>query len=308
VALLGIGISANTLIFSAVNALLLRSLPVAHPGNLVRIVEVHANGFVTWELPYGFCDAIPARAAGLSDVICQGEADLGMSDATSTERVRVHFVSPNFFSSLGVNAYLGRALTTDDARTSAMTAVLSYGFWQSHFGGDRNILGRRITLAGKSFIIVGVTPEWFNGLTVDTSPALRVPAAIAKIVLHPPPGMSPSAVPMFAEIFARLRDGVRLERADAEIDPQLHEAYEDEANRFFGISKTIAPDANIAVSRIRLESVATGISNLRVSFSHGLQVLMAAVGLILLMACANVAALLLAQSATRAQESKFAPL
>src|SRR5258708_26762437 len=121
--LLAVGISANTLIFSVVNALLLRPLPVSHPENLVRLVEVHPNDFVTWDLPYNLCDAVASRDPSLSDVICQGEADVAFSDGTSTERVRVHLVSANFFSSLGVHAHAGRLLTAEDERTAAMTGV-----------------------------------------------------------------------------------------------------------------------------------------------------------------------------------------
>src|ERR1035437_1061653 len=118
VLLLAIGISANTLIFSVVNALFLRPLPVSHPENLMRLIEVHPNDFITWDLPYSRCDAIADRDADLSEVICQGEADVAASDGTVTERVRVHLVSPNFFSSRGVHAYLGRVLSVEDERTA----------------------------------------------------------------------------------------------------------------------------------------------------------------------------------------------
>src|SRR5882724_12834636 len=106
--LLAVGISANTLIFSLVNALLLRPLPVSHPENLVRLVDVHPNDFVTWDLPYGLCDELASRVVTISEAICQGETDVAFSDGASTERARVHLVSPNFFSSLGARAYLGR--------------------------------------------------------------------------------------------------------------------------------------------------------------------------------------------------------
>src|SRR5271154_685756 len=128
--LLAIGISANTLIFSVVNAVLLRPLPVSHPEDLVRLVEVHPNDFVTWDLPYNFCDAAASRDADFSAVICQGEGDVGFRYGSSTERVRVHLVSPNFFSSLGVHPYLGRVLTAEDERARAQNVVLSYDFWR----------------------------------------------------------------------------------------------------------------------------------------------------------------------------------
>src|SRR5260370_23308840 len=128
--LLAIGISANTLIFSVVDALLLRPLPVAHPENLVRLIELHPTNFVTWELPYGVCEALASKGTSFSDVFCEGEADLAFSDGAATERERVHLVSPNFFPSLGVRAHLGRVLNADDERTRAMNAVLSYDFWE----------------------------------------------------------------------------------------------------------------------------------------------------------------------------------
>src|ERR1051325_5392950 len=118
--LLAAGISANTLIFSVIDALLLRPLPVSHPENLVRLIELHPTNFVTWDLPYGLCEALAAKTTAVSDVICEGTADLAFSDEISTDRERVHLVSPNYFSFLGVHAYLGRVLNADDDRTRAM--------------------------------------------------------------------------------------------------------------------------------------------------------------------------------------------
>lgn len=303
--LLAIGISANTLIFSVVDALLLRPLPVSHPENLVRLVEVHPNDFVTWELPYGFCDAVAARDADLSEVICQGEVDVAFSDGNSTERVRVHLVSPNFFASLGAQAYLGRVLTPEDERSGAMNAVLSYGFWHNRLRGDTSVLGRSLNLSGHSFTIVGVSPETFNGLTADTSPAIRVPAAVDRALVTPYEGMKPGARPLFAQaigaqVFGRLRSGVPFERASAQADSLLRAAYQEELDKVF------PPEPGAAKSpinsRLQLESVATGVSTLRGQFSRGLEVLMAGVALLLLMTCANVAGLLLARSTARAQE------
>src|SRR5260370_13332868 len=98
--LLAIGISANTLIFSVVDALLLRPLPVAHPEQLVRLIEVHPTGFVTFELPYGVYQALAERRSGMSEALAEGEADVPFSDGASIERERIHLVSPNYLSSL----------------------------------------------------------------------------------------------------------------------------------------------------------------------------------------------------------------
>ncbi len=301
VLLLAIGIGANTLIFSAVNALLLKPLPVAHPENLVRIVEVHPNGFVTWDLPYDFCADAGARNADFSAVICQGEGDIAFRDANSTERVRVHLVSPNFFSSLGVGAALGRVLNAEDEHTRAQVAVASYDFWHRRLGAGRTVVGRKIILVGHPFVIVGVSPEGFNGLAADTSPDLRVPASVDRLLIPRPDGLSPHARPLFAQIFARLKDGVPLARANSEADPLLLAAEEQEVAEMFARANG-PPPREPTGSHLRLEPVSNGVSTLREQLSHSLELLMAGVALLLLMACANVAGLLLARSAGRAQE------
>ncbi len=300
--LLAVGISANTLIYSVVDALLLRAPAVSHPENLVRLIEAHPNDFITWDLPYKLCDALAAKDASVSEAICQGQTDVAFSDGSSTERVRVHLVSPNFFSSLGVHAYLGRVLNADDERTAAPNAVLSYAFWKRRFRGDTSIPGRGIVLGGHPFTIVGVTPEAFNGLAIETSPDIRVPAAVDRSIIQPIDGMKPGADPLSGQIFARLRAGVPFARASAEVDPLLHETFQDLLDQIFPPEKGAAPDSNVRRSHLRLESIATGVSMLRAQFSRGLEVLMAGVALLLLMACANVAGLLLARSTVRAQE------
>ncbi len=299
--LLAVGISANTLIFSMVNALLLRPLPVSHPENLVRLVEVHPNGFTTWDLPYNFCDAASSDR-DLAEVICQGQADVAFSDGTSTERVRVHLVSPNFFQSLGVSAYIGRVLTAEDEHSAAMNAVVSYNFWQRRLKGDASVLGRSIVLGGHPFTIVGVTSLAFNGLSVDTGPDVRVPAAADRLLVKPSSDVNSTARPLFAEIFARLGNNVTLERADADVDALLHSAYEDEIHKIFPPAKGTAPAKSVISSRLRLECIAHGVSTLLAQFSRSLEVLMAGVALLLLMACANVAGLLLGRSAARSYE------
>ncbi len=297
--LLAVGISANTLVFSVVNALLLKPLPVAHPENLVRLVEVHPNEFLTWDLPYDFCEGVGARDSDLAEVLCQGEADVGFRRGDFTERVRVHFVSPNFFSSLGVKAHLGRLLNVDDERTRAMNAVVSYDFWKRRLGGDASAIGRSITLSGQALTVVGVSPAGFNGLTVETEPEVRVPASVDRFLVQRHGEMSPKARPLYAQVFGRLRSGVPLQRASAEADALLHRSYQEETDKIFPPDKT---DASEIKSRLRLESIANGVSTLRTQFSRSLEVLMAGVALLLLMACANVGGLLLARASTREQE------
>ncbi len=196
--------------------------------------------------------------------------------------------------------YLGRVLTAEDERARAQNVVLGYDFWQRKFARGAAVVGRKIVLGGHPFTIAGVTPEAFNGLAADTSPDLRVPASVDRLLISPAGDIAPGARPLFAQVFGRLRSGVSFERANADVDPSLHATLTAAVDKFYG-TKTPAP-AGALQSRLRLESIVNGVSTLRTQFSRGLELLMAGVALLLLMACANVAGLLLARSAARAQE------
>lgn len=301
--LLGIGISANTLIFSVVDALLLRQLPVTRPEELVRIVEVHSTGFETWELLHGQCAELARRSTMLRDVICQAGIDAALTEPSSTERVRVHAVPAHFFSSLGAGARLGRVIGPGDDRAATPPAVLSYGFWQRRYQGDPSTVGRTVVLHGHPFQVVGVTPREFNGFAADTSPDLRVPLECDRLLLDAGDvrdengygygGRAP------VEVYARLRPGVSLAAAQSETEAQLVAAYDALLT-----SPKITPDRRKALldTNYRVQPIANGVSTLRNQFARGLTLLMAGVGLLLALACINVAGLVLARAAAREQE------
>ncbi len=149
--LLGIGIGANTLIFSFFDALPLRRLPVPHPEQLVRLIELRFNGFTTWDFPFELYEQLASHASSLRAVLCQGDLDVAFKDGESTERIRVNAVSTNFFGALGIHAQLGRVLGQDDEKAGVTHAVLSRDFWQRRFAGSTSVIGRSINLNGCAF-------------------------------------------------------------------------------------------------------------------------------------------------------------
>src|SRR5579884_2214346 len=221
VLLLAAGISANTLIFSFIDAVLLRRLPVKEPDTLARLVELHPKNFLTWEFPKPICENAAQLDMDFAEVICQGEAYLPLRSGSATERIRVHLVSPNFFSSLGVGAYLGRTLRDEDERRRAPVAVISYDFWQREFRGDRTVIGRKVHVGNAALTIVGVSPPQFTGFSLETSPDLRVPLSIEFVLLGPDENAKHSERG-FVEIYARLRRGSDREKAGARVDTALH--------------------------------------------------------------------------------------
>ena len=292
--LLGIGIGANTLIFSVVDAILLRPLPIAHPENLVRLVEVNPNNFLTWTFPLELCQNFPAKA-NLTGIVCQGDIDTGFEHLGDIQRIRVEAVSPNFFTTLNLIPAQGRPLLPEDDRAGAMNAVVSYNFWSARLAPSGFSVGQTITLNGRSFNVVGILPRGINGLEVDTSPDVRVPIKAARLLLNQP------EFDVGFQIFGRLRPDITIEQADAQAEPSLRAAYDD-AEAQARPRAPRRPASQAPDSRLSFEPAGHGVSSLRSQFSRGLIVLMACVALLLLMACANVACLLLARAAARSPE------
>ncbi|HWC98853.1 MAG TPA: ABC transporter permease [Candidatus Sulfopaludibacter sp.] len=291
-ALLSLGIGANTAIFSALSALLLRPLAVHQPERLIRLVQTvpRLGTFSNFEQPV--YDAMK-HAGTLSAVFGEAEWLVAMNDPQPAEQVRVHVVTPEFFDVLGVPALYGRTLTNADAREDQGTppAVLSYGFWQRRFASDPRAVGRTVTLRGHKFLIVGVMPRTFNGITADTAPDLRVPLR-AFPLLRSDGAYRGNGIAL--EILARLKPGVSLPQARAECTALWRAAI---------LSIYKGERAETELSRgMQVESLERGASILRERFGLALQLLAACAGLLLLLMCSNVAGLLVARGAARQEE------
>jgi predicted permease len=287
-ALLAVGIGANAVIFGALDAILLRPLPVRHPEQLVHLVQDiprigHRGAFA-----YSFYRTLLEHSTTLSTAFGEEEMEDTMESPAPAEEVRVHLVTPEFFDALNASAMVGRTLTPADAAESAgaLPAVLSYGFWRRRFDGDRRALGRKIQLHGHAFTIVGVTPREFNGISIETAPDVCVPLRAAPLLETR--GKIMPVESQALDLCGRLKPGVTRERAQAEV-------------RAMWLN---SPDGRGAdpTQPLLLDSLEFGTSVLRQKFSGALRLLIASVGLLQLMVCANLAGLLVARGARRTGE------
>jgi len=303
---LALGIGANTAIFSLINATLLRALPVKDPRRLVVFTTVGPQGTDNSysyrqierfnQNNHSFTGIIIASGANRMRMTEPGAgAQVGAVQATS--------VSGNFFSALGVNAVAGRTLTEadDNASSPQPVAVISHKFWKNRFALDPGVVGKKITLDDFPFTIVGVAPPGFFGFDVGSAPDVWWP-------LQMTPQVTPGDNRLrsggeWLRVMARLKPDAQPEQARAEMDA-VFQQYINEISPDQAAGFTPAQRRNYFERRIRLDAGATGLvrNHLRRIITQPLLVLMVVVGLVLLIACANVANLLLARAAGRRKE------
>ena len=286
--LLAAGIGVTTLIFSAVDAILLRPLPVSHPEQLVRMVQRVPRAGTISAMPYHVYENLRDHSTTLSSVFGEYPIDLSMSEPEPAEQVRVHFTTPEFFDQLGVRAQLGRTLSAADANESdgAPPAVLSYGFWARRFQSDPGAIGKTIRLSHFLFVVAGVLPRGFNGVAADTAPDVCVPFRTLTQIGSDP---EQEAGGRQLDLAGRLKPGVTLARAEEETRALW--AAVPEHTLGWG------PDYPL-----ELDPLEHGTSILRDRYATALRFLIACAGFLLLMVCANVSGLLLARAAVRRQE------
>ncbi len=312
---LALGIGANTAIFSLVDAVMLKALPVQEPEQLVLFFEGPDEGMRIsdgigeggrWKYySYPLYEYLRDHNQ-LFQGICAfrlGEDRLSVSVAgrpsgESTPAAMGHLVSGNYFSVLGVSAILGRTLSPEDDRPGARpAAVISYGYWKQILGGDPAVVGKVVDLNGTPFTIVGVTPREFFGERVRRSPDFWLPMAVQpQIMLRESFLKDPDIY--WINLMGRLNPGAMRQQAQAGVTVQLRQFLTAQAGS--QISPRVRKE--IEKSYISLAPGGPGISGLRERYSEPLHILMAVVALVLLIACANVANLLLSRAAARHKE------
>jgi len=296
---LALGIGANAAIFTFINALMLRPLPVRDPSALVELTGTHKDGFALVSFPM-FRDLSAQQQVLTGMVATAGETPYRVTiptdggGASEVDNVRISFVSGNYFSLLGVDPAQGRLFTPDDDRNpdSAATAgsviVLSDGFWQRQFARDPSIVGRTILMGRTRVQVIGVTPPGFTGEYVAAAADGWVPLTTfsSRDDLDNRRGV-------FTAYFGRLQPGVSMREAQT----QLTALYQ----RLLAAEGLVKPPLGDYV--IRLDSAAAGLDySLRRTYRTPLFIVMGMVAVVLLIACANIANLLLARATARAGE------
>jgi predicted permease len=313
--LLTLGIGANTAIFTLINAVVLKPLPVHKPEELVLFNESPSEGTRTsdgniratrWDhFSYPSYQYFRKHNASFQELSAfrSGESRVTVRETNgqpgqASQRASSHLVSGNYFATLGVNAIHGRVLTNNDDLPGAQpVAVVSNSYWKQRMHGHPDAVGRSLLLNGTAFTVVGVMPPDFFGTRVRRSPDFWVPLAF-----QPQIELAESALEKkdtyWLNMIGRLKSGIQLDQAQAEANHQLHQFLTEQS----GTQLTDATRLAIQNSYVELAPGAWGLSGLRTFYSQALRMLMVIVGLVLLIACANVGNLLLSRAATRKAE------
>jgi predicted permease len=298
VGVLAIGIGANTAIFSVINAVLLKMLPVKEPEKLVFLGFIDNRGRLQTNFPYPFFDEIRDRNRAFSDIFAARAIEKldiklkGAENAGEREQASIEEVSGSYFSILGVNAVLGRSLTPDDDKIGVPNpvAVISYGYWKRRLGLDPSVVGKTFAAGDTVFTIVGVAPPGFFGETVGRMPDMWVPLTFEDRLRGE--SLLNSANMYWLEIIGRLRPGVSPQQAMASMDVLLQQV----------TGELQGPKAGSARTKTQIGPASKGLDELRQGFAQPIEVLMWVVGLVLLIACVSVASLLMARATARQRE------
>jgi predicted permease len=295
VLLLSLGIGTNTLIFNAVDVLMLRPLPVAQPEQIVRLGVRRSPIHTTYEHPYEYVRALRERGHSFSAVFASESVEMALASGNRVESITGNMVSGNYFAALGLAPARGRLFTAADEEGHAPVAVLSYGFWRRAFAGQDDVLGKSIHLRGVAFTVIGVLQPEFVDLDLENRPDVWVPMSAWSLVTgEPDQGLASG------QLFMRLRADVSMAQAEADVRsvyPEMIAAYlarnPGEAGERMNHENAMLP---VLVSAER------GVSTLRKQFTGAVAAVLGGAAALLLLVCVNLGGLMLARAESRTRE------
>jgi predicted permease len=319
-----LGIGANTAIFTLLDQLLLRELPVKNPQQLVTFgnsdsegvaggIDLGQFGYYPWyfarqlEENSGPFQGIAAFASFSYKASVRLPASEGASEQSRSAIVApVNVVSGNYFRVLGTQPFLGRAIGPSDAAIpgSGAVVVLSYDFWRRSLSSDPTIVGKTIILNRVPFAVIGVMPKSFQGIKLELEPtAMWAPVTMQPAIFQQPSFLAPHSGPYFLHLFGRLSAAAATHRSDflqaqAWLNYQIHTGIRETD----GTTRNLAREQEINREVVPLVPASHGVSLVRTQYAESLRILMAVVVLILLIACANLANLLLTRAAAAQRE------
>ncbi len=290
---LALGIGANTAIFTLINAVMLRSLPVPEPQRLVRIARLGSDEKPR-ALSYPIFLYLRDRVQSLSEIEAETSSEHTIVVDGVEELVSGEKVSGRHFPAVAIQPAAGRLLepADDESSVNSPAAVISYRYWQRRFNGSASALGKTFSIRDRVFTIVGVTPAGYEGTRPGRNPDITVPLTVtmsAEQLTEPTNNM--------LAVLGRLKPGVSVRQADAEVRVLWKNYLETQTAALAAKDRRIAFATQLTVLR-----AADGFNPMRIDYSLPLLVLMGIAGLVLLLACANMAGLLLARAASRQRE------
>jgi predicted permease len=304
---LALGIGANTAIFTLLDQLILRLLPVREPKQLVMMWTTGphmGNNRGSRAMSYPMYQDFQQKAEAFSHVFCRFYTPLSISFENETERVNAELVSGNYFQALGTNAAVGRVFTPEEddrVYKGHPSVVLSHHYWVNRFNGDLSVIGKKILVNNYPMVIVGVSAAGFTGLDPSRTPHLRIPIQM-KPLMTPGWDNLGDRRSQWIHVFARMKPGYTMESAKASLQPLLKQTLDYEVT--LPEMRDVSPYyRDLFMKRtVLMEGAANGYSSLREQASTALIVLMCMVGLVLVIACTNVANLLIARAVARQKE------